>query len=298
MHGIPTKMAKANPIHKDEGWWATIAKWPGKDKTGVDGPKISIFFDHTLDVNDGCFWFGFESTTRDAIDNLASDLGSAFRPWALFDDENLNDETAFEDEVRRCRGLAHERCDGEYYFGKYEAGFDARSDRELASRAAQFIVQVITACDPSFEDFVERQDIREIEQAKGLLATEREALVKARRGQGKFRSDLIEFWKGCALSGCAVTEVLRASHIQPWKLSDNAERLDSHNGLLLAATFDALFDRGLISFDRNGVILISETLTSEERERLSLRDDLCLLKTPSQKQSKYLAGHRRAYGFS
>lgn len=84
--------------------------------------------------------------------------------------------------------------------------------------------------------------------------TEREILAKARIGQGKFRADLVAAWnKGevCALTGAAIPELLIASHIKPWRESTNAERLDPMNGLLLAAHADRLFDRFLLSFEKN-----------------------------------------------
>jgi predicted restriction endonuclease len=50
---------------------------------------------------------------------------------------------------------------------------------------------------------------------------------------------------------------LRASHLKPWRDSDNTERLDGENGLLLTPSIDHLFDRGFISFENNGELLIS-----------------------------------------
>ena len=52
-------------------------------------------------------------------------------------------------------------------------------------------------------------------------------------------------------------EYLIASHIKPWRHSDNQERLDGENGLLLNPSVDLLFDRGLISFEDNGDLLLS-----------------------------------------
>lgn len=52
-------------------------------------------------------------------------------------------------------------------------------------------------------------------------------------------------WNGlCALTGCAISEILRACHIKPWKKSSNPERLNPANGFLLIAHVDALFDGG------------------------------------------------------
>ena len=98
--------------------------------------------------------------------------------------------------------------------------------------------------------------------------TTRKILVEARLGQGRFRSDLIERWTGaCAVTRCAVLDILRASHIKPWKSSNNEERLDPANGLLLSANFDALFDAGLVTFDDSGHMLVSKLISTSERKR-------------------------------
>src|SRR5690606_16024439 len=67
-----------------------------------------------------------------------------------------------------------------------------------------------------------------------LGSTEAQSLLKSRRGQGKFRADLIYLWTGrCAVTGLSNVTLLRASHIKPWAVSNNYERLDAYNGLLL-----------------------------------------------------------------
>lgn len=85
-------------------------------------------------------------------------------------------------------------------------------------------------------------------------STEAERVVVQRVGQNLFRSALLDYWQGrCCVTGLAVPELLRASHIKPWAAceSDN-ERLDVFNGLLLAPHLDALFDGGWVSFADNG----------------------------------------------
>ncbi|QDV39293.1 HNH endonuclease [Tautonia plasticadhaerens] len=65
--------------------------------------------------------------------------------------------------------------------------------------------------------------------------TERRALVLSRVGQGQFRDSLMSVWGGrCAVTGLDLPVLLRASHIKPWRDSDNRERLDAYNGLLLS----------------------------------------------------------------
>lgn len=95
--------------------------------------------------------------------------------------------------------------------------------------------------------------------------TEREYLLKARIGQGIFRDGLMEEFKGeCPVTNISRPELLRASHIKPWRKSNNAERLETKNGLLLSVNIDVLFDSGLISFDRLGNMRISSLLTPNE----------------------------------
>jgi putative restriction endonuclease len=97
-----------------------------------------------------------------------------------------------------------------------------------------------------------------------LAAGTRTAIIQARVGQGIFREKLVTRWKGCAVTGCTLLSVLRASHIKPWAESTNEERLDEFNGLLLTANLDALFDKGLISFLDDGTMIKSDELGSSD----------------------------------
>lgn len=96
----------------------------------------------------------------------------------------------------------------------------------------------------------------------GIVGTEVERMVRQRVGQNKFRDAMLDYWGGaCAVTGVAIPEVLRASHAKPWaECATDAERLDVFNGFLLSANLDALFDRFLISFDDQGVLVIAPAL--------------------------------------
>lgn len=143
-------------------------------------------------------------------------------------------------------------------------------------------------------DGTELEDINAVEpELDELLPTERKALIDARLGQGRFRTDLLRVWN----SSCAVTEVrvpalLRASHIKPWSKSDNRERLDPNNGLLLIANLDAAFDKRLISFDASGGMLFSAELGRAPHLLLGIRPGSRLTKKPSLKQQIFLEAHR------
>jgi predicted restriction endonuclease len=97
------------------------------------------------------------------------------------------------------------------------------------------------------------------------------------------------------VSGCTVSAVLRASHIKAWSQSTDNERLDGSNGLLLTADLDALFDRGLISFDDKGNMLMSSQLSAADREMLRLPRPLRC--QPSGEQRRYLLDHRRQWTY-
>lgn len=138
------------------------------------------------------------------------------------------------------------------------------------------------------------KELAELETEPGsneLTNTEKLALVKARRGQGKFRESLLSFWGCCALTECSELSLLRASHIKPWKVSENAERLDPYNGLLLAPNLDAAFDRGLVTFDDDGRIIVSKSLNSNDVKALGIRRDFRLRKISPQ-HLPYLGHHR------
>lgn len=102
--------------------------------------------------------------------------------------------------------------------------------------------------------------------------TEAERLVIQRVGQDIFRQGLMEFWEGrCAITGLAVPELLRASHIKPWADCDtDAERLDVYNGLLLAPHLDAAFDHGFITVADSGEVVVSPVLAEPARRVLGL----------------------------
>jgi len=153
---------------------------------------------------------------------------------------------------------------------------------------------------PSFE--IENEPVRRFEDRveaaikndTTIDITEKQELVLARRGQGKFRRNLEQIEECCRLTGVRDRRFLRASHIKPWRLCEtNHERLDGYNGLLLTPTFDHLFDKGYISFSDDGAILISDRLPNEVRCSLGLAAQAVNAKTFSEAHEKYLAFHRK-----
>lgn len=115
------------------------------------------------------------------------------------------------------------------------------------------------------KDFDEADIEKDIDGVKGRIdidTTTKLQLIQARRGQGIFKKNIQLNESKCRITGISNINHLRASHIKPWKPSDDLERLDGCNGLLLAPHIDHLFDGGWISFNDNGGIIVSKKLAT------------------------------------
>lgn len=123
--------------------------------------------------------------------------------------------------------------------------------------------------------------------------TEAERLVVQRVGQDLFRRALLDYWQGrCCVTGLAVPELLRASHIRPWaQCETDAQRLDVFNGLLLSPHLDALFDGGWVSFTESGDMLVSPALPAEAVTTLGLAEPMKLAGLRPE-HNAYLEFHR------
>ena len=124
-----------------------------------------------------------------------------------------------------------------------------------------------------------------------LIGKERDALVKVRINQSKFREGLIKKYRcKCCLCGVDNENLLKASHIKPWAKSDEHEKLDLANGLLLCPNHDKLFDAGLISFEQNGNIMISKEMSDNNRIFMNVHSDMKI--NISADNIEYIRYHR------
>lgn len=129
------------------------------------------------------------------------------------------------------------------------------------------------------------------ETVKNLTGKDVEAVVQSRRNQGLFRKLLYDKYNGkCCLCGLEVGHLLVASHIKPWKDSDENEKVSVDNGLLLCPNHDKLFDTGDISFDENGRIMIASELSEEDCRLLNICKDMHI--TLSEKTKLFMKYHR------
>lgn len=130
----------------------------------------------------------------------------------------------------------------------------------LIALSREPIQEIITKLEPIVDEESEYEINFEITQRKLHGDLERIQLVKSRRGQGLFMANVRLIERSCRITGVSDIKHLRASHIKPWSSSDNQEKLDGNNGLLLSPHIDHLFDRGFISFRKEGQLLVSPRL--------------------------------------
>ena len=130
---------------------------------------------------------------------------------------------------------------------------------------------------------------KEIEQVP-VYGEEKKALTKIRINQSVFRELLLKRYSSCCLCNVNDKNFLVASHIKPWAKSNSEEKLDVNNGLLLCPNHDRLFDKGYISFDNDGRILISNNLSHNNLIYMNIRENMKINITDEAK--KYMKYHR------
>lgn len=136
----------------------------------------------------------------------------------------------------------------------------------------------------------EMQQIANDIEILSVPGEEKLSIVKTRVNQSYFRDRLIRKYGKCCLCGMSTKEMLIASHIQPWSVSEPLERTDEDNGLLLCPNHDRLFDRGYISFDDSGNIKISNQLSEVDQILMNVHSDMRVKLEPGSK--KYMTYHR------
>lgn len=135
---------------------------------------------------------------------------------------------------------------------------------ERRDRPSEFVFELIHDLGPTDDIASHRAELATLQD------TERELVTRARLGQGRFRDDLLRIWGGCAVTRIHQADLLRASHIKPWRNSSNEERLNPYNGLLLLPQYDLLFDRGYITFDESGRLEPSKAIYALPSEKLGI----------------------------
>lgn len=121
--------------------------------------------------------------------------------------------------------------------------------------------------------------------------TFREQVIKARRGQGVFRANVLLVEESCRVTRVTDPRHLKASHIKPWRSATNEERLNGRNGLLLSPHIDHLFDQGYISFSNTERLLVAPDARIEVLDKWGI-DEGTRVGTFDRDQQAFLEYHR------
>jgi len=144
-------------------------------------------------------------------------------------------------------------------------------------------------------DVWERRLEQRISTDTSIRDTDREAIIRARRGQGLFKQRVMQIERRCRITAVDNPIHLVASHCKPWRDSSNEERLDGENGLLLTPSIDHLFDRGFIGFEDSGRLIISPVAHLPSLQRMGVETrGVVTVGGFTEGQRTYLDFHRNA----
>lgn len=144
-------------------------------------------------------------------------------------------------------------------------------------------------------DMWEQRLERVVESDQRIPETDREAIIRARRGQGLFKQRVSQIERMCRITRVDNPVHLVASHLKPWRDSSNEERLDGENGLLLTPSIDHLLDRGFIGFEDSGTLIISPVAHKLSLRRMGVETEQIVNVGPfTDGQREFLEFHRNA----
>lgn len=139
------------------------------------------------------------------------------------------------------------------------------------------------------EDYI----LDEIEENQNVSTKIRKQIIDSRVGQGIYRKKLLEECPFCPFTQIDNEALLNASHIKPWKKSNNKEKTDPKNGFIFTPTYDRLFDRGFITFSDSKELIISNWISETTRKQLKIDDGMIINDLPLCKERLgYLKFHR------
>lgn len=121
---------------------------------------------------------------------------------------------------------------------------------------------------------------------------ETKVLSRARKGQGKYREDLLNLCPYCPITMVSDERILIASHIKPWSHSNDQEKIDPYNGFMFTPTYDYLFDRGYLTFTNDRRIKLSPFLSKMTYSKLGISDNILCSTLPIEGREDYLEYHR------
>lgn len=162
------------------------------------------------------------------------------------------------------------------YYWKLFADFDAISDKKAA-----------------FVYMYGKKGERTEYQPQPKESTRQSEIRRARQGQGLYREKLLAECPFCPITMINDERLLIASHIKPWVVSTDKEKLDHKNGFMLSPLYDKLFDRGFMTFSDDRKIILSNWISPANKRRLGVNDGQFIQMLPlDDERQTYLEFHR------
>lgn len=169
------------------------------------------------------------------------------------------------------------------------SGMDHNQKTAFAEPIANNAIERVLVGQQEWEDQEQKKIERDVPDT-----TTRVALVQARVGQGIFKERVSHYERSCRVTLVDNPAHLIASHIKPWRDSTNEERLHAGNGLLLTPSVDHLFDRGFISFEDSGDLIVSPVADLNSLRRMGVdRENQPKRITLNSDQRHFLDYHRK-----
>lgn len=144
-----------------------------------------------------------------------------------------------------------------------------------------------------YENPIVLEEVIKIEEEVEIPIEVKEQLLRARKGQGKYRQQLLEECPFCPITLISDDRLLIASHIKPWVKSNENEKTDPKNGFMLTPTFDLLFDRGFITFTNDKKMIISPWISKMTCSKLNIAPEKQYSMLPINGREEYLEYHRK-----
>lgn len=162
------------------------------------------------------------------------------------------------------------------YYWKLFADFDAISDKREA---------LVFTYGKKGEKIEQQRQPKE--------STRQSEIRRARQGQGLYREKLLADCPFCPITMINDERLLIASHIKPWAVATDKEKIDPKNGFILSPLYDRLFDRGFMTFTEDRKIVLSNWISPANKRRLGIVDGQFIQMLPlDDKRQAYMDFHR------
>ena len=137
-----------------------------------------------------------------------------------------------------------------------------------------------------------KKGIEEISKTTKENSRQKE-ISNARKGQGQYRDRLLAECHYCPITMINDDRLLIASHIKPWAVSSDREKVDHKNGFILSPLYDRLFDKGFMTFTQDRRIVLSNWISPANKKRIGVKDGQFVQYLPLDEfRQSYMEFHR------